>query len=81
MDQNGKIIWSRHNEIQTTNVKVKQGQELEDGERLSLPVKELGNCEIYPQYLKHNSNGRFVVACGDGEYIIYTALAWRNKVY
>ncbi|XP_062073268.1 coatomer subunit beta'-1-like [Humulus lupulus] len=28
--------------------------------------------------LKHNPNGRFVVVCGDGEYIIYTALAWRN---
>ena len=24
---------------------------------------------------------RFVVVCGDGEYIIYTALAWRNKSF
>lgn len=24
---------------------------------------------------------RFVVVCGDGEYIIYTALAWRNKAF
>ena len=24
---------------------------------------------------------RFVVVCGDGEYIIYTALAWRNKMF
>ena len=31
--------------------------------------------------LKHNSNGRFVVVCGEGEYIIYTALAWRNKSF
>jgi coatomer subunit beta' len=29
--------------------------------------------------LKHNPNGRFVVVCGDGEYVIYTALAWRNR--
>ena len=29
----------------------------------------------------HNPNGRFVVVCGDGEYIIYTALAWRNKSF
>ena len=24
---------------------------------------------------------RFVVVCGDGEFIIYTALAWRNKSF
>jgi coatomer subunit beta' len=24
---------------------------------------------------------RFVVVCGDGEYIIYTAMALRNKAY
>uniref|UniRef100_A0A1I7X7M2 Beta'-coat protein n=1 Tax=Heterorhabditis bacteriophora TaxID=37862 RepID=A0A1I7X7M2_HETBA len=50
-----------------------------DGERLPLSVKDLGACEIYPQTLIHSSNGRFVVACGDGEYIVYTAMALRNK--
>lgn len=52
-----------------------------DGSRLVLPVKELGSCEIYPQTLLHSPNGRFVSVCGDGEYIIYTALAWRNKAF
>jgi len=33
------------------------------------------------QNLEHNPNGRFVVVCGDGEYIIYTALAWRNRSF
>jgi len=33
------------------------------------------------QSLLHNPNGRFVVVCGDGEYIIYTALAWRNRSF
>ncbi|KAI8022293.1 Coatomer subunit beta'-2 [Camellia lanceoleosa] len=40
---------------------------------------ELG--EYYQNFpsesLKHNPNGRFAVVCGDGEYIMYTALAWR----
>lgn len=36
---------------------------------------------MYPQTLQHSPNGRFVVVCGDGEYIIYTALAWRNKSF
>jgi hypothetical protein len=33
------------------------------------------------QILKHNPNGRFVTVCGDGEYVVYTALAWRNKSF
>ncbi|KAI4966050.1 hypothetical protein ZWY2020_046747 [Hordeum vulgare] len=31
-------------------------------------------------YMK-GSRRRFVVVCGDGEYIIYTALAWRNRSF
>lgn len=41
----------------------------------------MGACEIYPQTIQHNPNGRFVVVCGDGEYIIYTAMALRNKAF
>jgi coatomer subunit beta' len=82
MDSSGKIIWAKHNEIQTANIKaVGADIEVTDGERLSLGVKELGSCDLYPQSLKHNPNGRFVVVCGDGEYIIYTALAWRNRSF
>ncbi|KAF3649215.1 Coatomer subunit beta'-1 [Capsicum annuum] len=82
MDTSGKIIWAKHNEVQTVNIKsVGAGYEVTDGERLPLAVKELGTCDLYPQSLKHNPNGRFVVVCGDGEYIIYTALAWRNRSF
>lgn len=82
MDSSGKVIWARHNEIQTVNVRsVGADYEVSDGERLPLAVKELGTCDLYPQNLKHNPNGRFVVVCGDGEYIIYTALAWRNRSF
>ncbi|XP_031093102.1 coatomer subunit beta'-1-like [Ipomoea triloba] len=82
IDNSGKIIWAKHNEIQTVNIKsVGSDYEVTDGERLPLAVKELGTCDLYPQSLKHNPNGRFVVVCGDGEYIIYTALAWRNRSF
>jgi len=82
MDNTGKIIWAHHNEIQTTNIKSGSDEvEVNDGERIPLAVKDLGSCEVYPQTLKHNPNGRFVVVCGDGEYIIYTAVAWRNKSF
>ncbi|KNA15992.1 hypothetical protein SOVF_093220 [Spinacia oleracea] len=82
MDNSGKIIWAKHNEIQTVDIRrVGAGYEVTDGERLPLAVKELGSCDLYPQFLKHNPNGRFVVVCGDGEYIIYTAVAWRNRSF
>jgi coatomer subunit beta' len=55
--------------------------DIKDNEPLSLPTKDLGSCENYPQSLTHSPNGRFVTVCGDGEYIIYTALAWRNKAF
>ncbi|KAJ1931367.1 Coatomer subunit beta', partial [Kickxella alabastrina] len=81
MDTNGRIIWSKHNEIRSTNVKASMDSGLADGERIPMSVKDLGSCEVYPYSLKHSPNGRFVVVCGDGEYIIYTALAWRNKSF
>ncbi|XP_047101692.1 coatomer subunit beta' [Schistocerca piceifrons] len=83
MDANGgKIIWARHSEVQQANLKaLGEGSEVKDGERLPLAVKDLGSCDIYPQTIAHNPNGRFVVVCGDGEYIIYTSMALRNKAY
>ncbi|PAV92208.1 hypothetical protein WR25_08988 [Diploscapter pachys] len=82
MDSSGKILWAKHSEIQQANLKTldaEAAESIQDGERLPLQVKDLGACEIYPQTLSHSSNGRFVVACGDGEYIVYTAMALRNK--
>ena len=81
MDSLGKIIWAKHNEIQSANVKASPDDSPKDGERIRITPKELGSCEVYPQSLQHTPNGRFVVVCGDGEYIIYTALAWRNKSF
>lgn len=56
-------------------------QDAKDGAPLSLPIRELGTTEVYPQSLMHSPNGRFVAVCGDGEYIIYTALALRNQAF
>ncbi|XP_076684521.1 coatomer subunit beta' isoform X1 [Andrena cerasifolii] len=76
----GKIVWAKHSEIQQANLKA-LGEEAQDGERLPLAVKDMGACEIYPQTIQHNPNGRFLVVCGDGEYIIYTSMALRNKAF
>eukprot|EP00794_Sanderia_malayensis_P015194 gene15194-16762_t len=81
MDNAGKIIFAKHSEILQANLKNIGDADIKDGERLPLAIKEMGSCEVYPQNLAHNPNGRFVVVCGDGEYIIYTAMALRNKSF
>jgi coatomer subunit beta' len=90
MDSTGKIVWAKYADIETAIVKPAGTQpclpadtdgEIKDGARLPLSVKELGSSEIYPQTLAHSPNGRFIVATGDGEYIIYTALRLNNKAF
>lgn len=60
MDTNGKIIWAKHSEVQQANLKAMGDTEIKDGERLPLAVKDMGSCEIYPQTIQHNPNGRSV---------------------
>ncbi|KAK9458870.1 coatomer WD associated region-domain-containing protein [Lipomyces oligophaga] len=79
MDAGGKVIWTKHAEVCSSIIK--SNDTVKDGEVISLPQKELGSVEVYPSQLVHSPNGRFVAVCGDGEYIIFTALAWRNKSF
>ncbi|EQK98604.1 coatomer beta' subunit [Ophiocordyceps sinensis CO18] len=81
MDASGKLIWARHNEVVPDCADKSSDASIKDNDPISLPTKDLGTCEVYPQTLLHSPNGRFVAVCGDGEYIIYTALAWRNKAF
>lgn len=82
MDQGGKLIWTVNNEVLTANVKgVVAEQGLQDGEKVLLVARDLGTCDVYPQKIKHNSNGRYVVVCSGGEYIIYTSQQLRNKAF
>lgn len=81
MEASGKVIYMKQTEVSTVNIRSADPAVLVDGERIPLGVKELGNTEIYPKAISHSPNGRFVSVCGDGEYIIYTALAWRNKSF
>jgi coatomer subunit beta' len=79
MDPSGKLIYSKNNEIITATIKSQDVAQVKDGERILLATKELGSTEIYPTSISHSPNGRFVAVVGDGEYIVYTALALRNQ--
>ena len=61
MDGSGKIVWAKHSELQQVNLKGLGGVEIKDGERLPVAVKDMGSCEIYPQNVSHNPNGRSVM--------------------
>ncbi|KAI0132949.1 coatomer WD associated region-domain-containing protein [Xylariales sp. AK1849] len=80
MDSSGKLIYAKHNDIISSIIKGGDAS-IKDNEPITLSTKELGTCEVFPTTLTHSPNGRFVAVCGDNEYIIYTALAWRNKAF
>jgi len=81
VDSSGKALMTKNNEVVSFSLRGVSTLGLEDGERVEYQTKDLGSCEIFPQKILHNNNGRFVVVCGDGEYIIYTSQALRNKAF
>jgi len=81
MDHLGKLVFAKNNGFFSSNIKSLDNDNLIDGEPINLTLKELGSIEVYPQMIKHSPNSRFVAVQGDGEYTIYTALAWRNKSF
>ena len=55
MENSGTLTWARHTEILSSVIKWGDST-IKDGSPLSLPSKDLGNCEIYPQTLSHSPN-------------------------
>lgn len=84
MDPSGKLIYTRNHDVLSGNLQTIQedsSNAAAEGSRIPLSVKEIGSTEIFATSLIHSPNGRFVTVVGDGEYITYTALAWRNKSF
>ncbi|CAM6031784.1 unnamed protein product, partial [Sphagnum compactum] len=81
MDTTGKVIWARNTDIKTTNLSALTPDVLVDGQKIAFPVKDFGQSEVLPSSLSYSPSGRFVAVLGDGEYVIYTAVAWRNKAF
>ena len=70
MDQStGKLVYAVNSEIMTVTLKgigaQAEADGIADGERLPTVAKDLGSTEVFPQTVKHNTNGRFIVVCGD----------------
>ncbi|AMD21389.1 HER110Cp [Eremothecium sinecaudum] len=84
LDPVGKLVWCGGKNSSATDVAtavIKDSEDIADGAILPLQTRELGVVDVFPQYIRHSPNGRFVTVIGDGEFIVYTALAWRNKAF
>lgn len=92
----GRLVWSRArgsgsagshgNEILTGMVRLLdvEGRPIRvpaDGEIIPLTPKELGTSDVFPQNLQHSPDGRLVAVWGDGEYVIYSTIGWRNRAF
>ncbi|KAH9261135.1 hypothetical protein BASA81_000839 [Batrachochytrium salamandrivorans] len=81
MDKSGKLLLATAKDIQAGALRSVNEGEIVDGEMIEIGFKSAGPVEVHLQTLEHNANGRFVVACGDGEYVVYTSQALRNKSF
>lgn len=77
----GKIVLVKDNDIFATNVRLADEASTADGEKMAIPMKEIGSSSVFPQTISHSPNGRFIAICGDGEYSVLTSQALRNKAY
>ena len=92
----GRLVWSRArgsgsagshgNEILTGMVRLLdvEGRPIRvpaDAEVIPLTPKELGTSDVFPQNLQHSPDGRLVAVWGDGEYVIYSTIGWRNRAF
>ncbi|KAJ3991040.1 coatomer protein [Lentinula boryana] len=81
VDTSGKMIFTKSSAVLSANLSLVDSASLNDGQRVQLSSKEIGSSEVFPTAILHSPNGRWVTVVGDGEWITYTALAWRNKSF
>src|SRR5882757_3345012 len=81
MDPSGKLIYTKNQIVLSGNLATLADINNAEGNRIPVSIKEIGTTEIFATALLHSPNGRFVTVVGDGEYILYTSLAWRNKSF
>lgn len=86
MDEvNGKLIWAQGQSILTASIRASSegitGEEPRDGQELRLSPKDLGHSDTYSTRIQHSPNGRWVAVSDSAGFVVYTAVAWRNKAF
>ncbi|KIM55150.1 hypothetical protein SCLCIDRAFT_135278, partial [Scleroderma citrinum Foug A] len=76
MDPSGKLIYTCNQVVLSGSIQTLGDDATAEGNQISLSVKEISMMEIFATTLLHSPNSCFVTVMGDGEYIIYIALAY-----
>jgi coatomer subunit beta' len=78
---NGKLIVAKNTEVLTANLKAlnfKDEALAKEGAVIPVPLKEMGNWEIYPQKIRHSPKGHLYAVISDSEYYIYKVQTFKN---
>lgn len=57
----GKLVYCKDQEVHTAHIQ-HTDEKLANGEAIQLNAKSLGPCDMYPQKVEHNPNGRLIVS-------------------
>ena len=71
-----KIIYSMQNNLFSLNLK-QVDHDTKDGEIITIPPKQLGSSEVFPNKLNYSPNGRYFSILSDQEFIISTSGVYR----
>ena len=71
-----KIIYSVQNNLFSLNLK-QVAHETKDGEIITIPPKQLGSSEVFPNKINYSPNGRYFSILSDQEFIVSTSGVYR----
>ena len=71
-----KIIYSQQNNLFSLNLK-QVDHDTKDGEIITIPPKQLGASEVFPNKLNYSPNGRYFSILSDQEFIVSTSGVYR----
>jgi coatomer subunit beta' len=71
-----KIIYSMQNNLFSLNLK-QIDHESKDGEIITIPPKQLGSSEVFPNKIMYSPNGRYFSILSDQEFIVSTSGVYR----
>lgn len=77
----GKLIWSKNNEIFSSNLKAIISKTLRNFEKIETENKEMGSLEIFPHKILHNDSAQFFALVDESEYLVYKAQTYKQVLY
>ena len=71
-----KIIYAMQNNLFSLNLK-QVAHETKDGELITIPPKQLGSSEVFPNKIMYSPNGRYFSILSDQDFIVSTSGVYR----